>query len=696
MSDSPKFEKLLEPYHIGQVKTRNRIVKTASGMSYQTDDYMNEKSKAYYASLARGGVGLLIVESPAIDYPISLMFPIQFRLDDDRYIKGYSELVEVIHRQGCPTFLQMWHCGQWQQKALFGLQGVAASAINRGIRGGSHLPMETPRALSLPEIEGVIDKFASTAVRAQKAGFDGVEVNASSNHLLSSFLSRIWNRRQDEYGNQSLETRARIVVQIIREIKRRTGPQFPIITTINGIEIGEKGKDEDRDFEEARQLARMLEEAGSDALQVRFYWLYQDISVLTPEVLFYPESHIPLKSFPKGLDWSRQGAGAGLPVAAAIKQAVSIPVISVGRLDPILGENALQQGKADFIGMCRRLIADPELPNKLASGRMDDIRPCLACLNCMHGRPEPVPCAVNASLGREGEYVIKPSYKKKKVLVVGGGPAGMEAARVAALRGHEVILYEKERKLGGLLPVAAIVKGTEIEDLPALVRYFQNQLSQLGVKTITGKEAGPGTIEDMKPDTVILAVGGVPPLPEIPGINSRIVLSSAKLHNSLKKLLRFLRPGTISWITKFWMPVGKKVVIIGGGIQGCELAEFLVKRGRRVTITNTGTADELGDEIAPEKRIRLLAWFSAKGITIMNGVKYEEITDEGLTVTTNEGKRQTITADTIALALPLTYNTQVLKGLEDKAPEVYVIGDCYKPRLILDAIADGSRIAHSI
>jgi 2,4-dienoyl-CoA reductase (NADPH2) len=696
MSGSPKFKKLLEPYHIGQVKTRNRIVKTASGMSYQTDEYMNEKSKAYYESLARGGAGLLLVESPAIDYPISLMFPIQFRLDDDRYIKGYSELAEVIHKQGCPAFLQMWHCGQWQQKKLFGLQGVAASAISRGVLGGEHLPMETPRALSIPEIEDVIDKFAGTAVRAQKAGFDGVEVNASSNHLLTTFLSRIWNRRQDEYGNQSLEKRARIVVEIIREIKKRTGPQFPVITTINGIETGEKGKDEDRDFEEARQLARMLEEAGSDALQVRFYWLRQDISVLTPEVLFYPEPHIPLKSFPGELDWSRQGAGAALPVAAAIKQAVSIPIITVGRLDPVMGEDALRQGKADFIGMCRRLLADPELPNKLASGRMDEIRPCLACLKCMHGRPEPVPCAVNASLGRESEYVIKPASKKKKVLVVGGGPAGMEAARVAASRGHEVILYEKERKLGGLLPVAAIVKGTEIEDLPALVHYFQIQFRELGVKSVTGKEADLHTIEEIKPDTVILAEGGLPSLPKIPGINNRIVLSTAGLHNNLKKLLKYLRPGTIRWLTRFWMPIGKTVIIIGGGIQGCELAEFLVKRGRKVTIINTGTADELGDEIAPEKRIRLLSWFSVKGVTIMNGIKYEEITDNGLIITTNEGKRQTITADTIMPALPLANNTRMLKSLEDKVPEIYVIGDSSKPRLILDAIADGSRVAHGI
>ena len=693
MMGKPRFDKLLEPYHIGKVKTRNRMVKTAAGMSYQTDEYINEKSKAFYEGLAKGGVGLLMVESPAIDYPLSLMFPIQFRLDDDRYIKGYSELAEVIHKHGCPTFLQMWHCGQWQQKELFGLQGVAASAISRGTLGGSHLPMEVPRELSIPEIEDLVDKFASTAVRAQKAGFDGVEVNASSNHLLATFLSRIWNRRHDAYG-ESLENRARFVLEIIREIKKRAGQDFPVIATINGVEIGEEGKEEKRTYEEGQELAQMLEKAGADALHVRFYWLGHDISVLTPEVLLYPEPHIPLKSFPKELDWSRKGAGASVPVAAAIKKAVSIPVITVGRLDPVLGEKALRQGKADFIGLCRRLMADPELPNKLASGRLDDIRPCLACLQCMHGRPEPVPCVVNATLGREREYAVKQAEKKKRVLVVGGGPAGMEAARVAALRGHEVILYEKEPKLGGLLPLATTVKGIEIEDLPALVRYLKRQITNLGVMVRLGKEVNLSVIKEIKPDVVILATGGIPTLPDIPGIHGRNVVSSASLHRSLKNYLRFLGPRALRWLTRFWMPIGKNVVIIGGAIQACELAEFLVKRGRKVTIVDT--AEEMGEGLAPEKKIRLLQWFSKRGVTMMTGVKYEEITSKGLIIITKEGKRQAIAADTVLSSIPLIPNPELLKSLKGKVPEIHAIGDCSTPGLIIDAIADGSRIAHTI
>jgi 2,4-dienoyl-CoA reductase (NADPH2) len=691
MIGKPRFDKLLEPYHIGKVQTRNRIVKTAAGTRYthNEDLHLSSTAKAFYEALARGGVGLLIVESPVIDFPLGSTTLRRFRIDDDKYIPLLSELTQVIHKHGCPTFLQLYHSGPWHKKELFGLQPVAASTID--MSSELDRPKDIPRALTLPEIEGLVNKFASAAERARKAGFDGVEINASSSHLLASFLSPFWNRRQDAYGCESLTTRARFLLEIMQEIKKRTGQDFAICALINGIEIG--GKDESINYKDGQELARMLEEAGADALHVRFCWRGLDLASIHPESFFYPESFIPLESFPKELDWSHRGAGANVPVAAAIKKAVSIPIITVGRLDPVLGEKALQQGKADFIGLCRRLMADPEIPNKIAAGRFDDIRPCLACKECMRAYNEPIQCRVNAALGTE-QYVVKPAEKRKRVLIVGGGPAGMEAARVVALRGHEVILYEKEHKLGGLLPLAAVVKGTEIEDLPALVRYLKRQIIKLGVKIRLGKEINPSVIEKTKPDVVILATGGIPTLPDIPGINSRSVLSSTNLHRSLKIYLRFLGPRVLRWLTKFWMPLGKNVVIIGGAIQGCELAEFLVKRGRKVTIVDT--AEEMGEGLVGNTKTRLLWWFSKKGVTMMTGVKYEEITDKGLTIITKEGKRQTIPANTIVPAIPLTPNSELLKSLEGKAPEIYPIGDCKEPQLILDAIADGSRIAHVI
>jgi 2,4-dienoyl-CoA reductase (NADPH2) len=699
-----KFEKLLEPYHIGPVKTRNRMIKTGAAMLLWHEDElrMNERVKAFYEAIARGGIGLLIVESPIIDYPLGARWRRRYRIDDDKYIEGLSELTQIIHKHGCPTFMQMNHDGPWQTKhweitpdipPLVTDPPIAASPISIDSENDFH--NEVPRELTIPEIGQIVDKFASAAVRAQKAGFDGVDINASSSHLLHNFLSPFWNRRQDAYGG-SLEKRTRFVVEIIREIKKRLGQDFPVCVNINGVEVGQIVGVTDSECltpEDSRGIARILQEAGADAIQVRTHWMGYHAAGFLPDALFYPELPIPLQSFPEKYDWRHRGAGAHVLLAAAIKKVLSIPVIAVGRLDPELGEKVLQEGKADFIAMTRRLLADPELPNKVASGKLNDIAPCTACHICLEPRPFKQ-CRINASIGTDEPYIIKKAKKQKKVLIVGGGPAGMEAARVAALRGHDVTLYEREPKLGGLLPVAAMVKGTEIEDLPALVRYLKRQITKLGVKIRLGKGVNPSVIEQIKPDVVILATGGIPAIPEITGINRHNVISSHYLHRKLKFYLRFLGPRTRRWLTKFFLPIGKRVVIIGGAIHGCELGEFLVKRGREVTIVDT--AEALGEGMVYHLKCALFSWFQKRGVTMMTEVRYEEITDEGLTVIDKEGNRQTIKADSIVLAPPLTPDTGLLRSLEGMVPEIYAIGDCREPLLIVDAIADGSRIARAI
>jgi 2,4-dienoyl-CoA reductase (NADPH2) len=503
-----------------------------------------------------------------------------------------------------------------------------------------------------------------------------VEINSGSNHLLASFLSPLWNLRQDAYGG-SLENRARFLLAIIREIRKRVGRDFPLCALINGVEVG--AGDRGMSLAEGQELARMLEAAGVDAIHIRFYWYGYDISVLTPEILFYPEPHIPLKDFPKEADWSHRGAGANMSVAAEIRKAVSIPVIAGGRMDPELGEEALRQGRVDFVGLCRRLMADPELPNKVIAGKMDDIVPCVGCLQCMSGVFTPVRCRVNAAMGREYEYTFKEAAKKKKVLVVGGGPAGMEAARVAALRGHEVSLYDEEPELGGLMNTVGQLRGVEFEDQPTLIDYFRRQITRLGVKVNLGKEVTTSLVAEIKPDVVILATGGVPRLPDIPGIKGANVVAGPDRRYSPEDYIKLL---------------GERVVIIGGAIQGCELAEVLVRQGKQVTIVDT--AAEMGGGMAREIRARLLWWLTQKGVAMMPSVRYEAITDKGLTVTTSEGKRQTIEADTIVSALPLAADKDLLKKLEGKVPEVYAIGGCAEPGLMMDAINDGSRIAHAI
>ena len=695
---NPQYEKLLEPGRIGSVKTRNRIVKSGAGMLmwHENDLHMQPEVLAFYEGIARGGVGLLIVESPTIDYPRGVRWPERYRIDEDKYIPGLRELVGIIHKHGCPTFMQMNHDGPWQVKLPFVprpmYEGapIGASPVHFESEGDFHA--ETPHALTVEEIQEIVDKFASAAVRAQKAGFDGVDINAASSHLLHNFFSPFWNKRTDAYGG-SVENRARFAMEVIREIKKRAGTDFPVSVIMNGIEIGQGIGVPDSQcltHEEARGIAKCLQAAGADALQVRSHFLGYHVGAYLTDALFYPAPPIPIESFPKAYDASDLGVAANVPAAAGIKSAVTIPVTVVAKLDADIGERILREGKVDFIAMTRRLLADPDYPRKIAEGRLDDIQPCTGCDNCLGSRR----CRINGLLGTPYNTIEK-APKKKKVLVIGGGPAGMSAARVSALRGHDVTLYEKSTMLGGLLPIASIVKGNRPEDLSLIINYFSRQLAKLGVKVELGKEANLSVVESMKPDVVFLATGGTSTVPKIPGIDGPNVVSGAALHQRLKLALKFFKPDTIRKLTQFYMPMGKRVVVIGGAIQGCELAEYLTKRGRKVTVVEKSPM--IGDGMVDALLCYLLIWFRKNGVTLISGVKeYVEITGKGLTIVTADGKKQTIEADSIVTALPLTPNDELLNGLKAKVPEVYAVGDCREPLLIADAIGTGLRTAREI
>ncbi len=346
---------------------------------------------------------------------------------------------------------------------------------------------------------------------------------------------------------------------------------------------------------------------------------------------------------------------------------------------------------ADFIGMTRRLHADPELPHKVAAGRLDDIAPCTGCGFCLFGKGR---CRINGLMGTAYNSIER-AKERKKVVVIGGGPAGMEAARVSALRGHEVTLFERSRKLGGLLSLAAVVKGTHPEDLPSLVRYLERQIRGLGVRIIRGKEADPSAIGRIKPDAVFVATGGVHRGLDIPGADRPNVVSAATLHARAKSLMKFLSPATVRLLTRLYIPVGKRVIVVGGAMQGCETAEFLIKQGRRVTIVES--AETLGEGMTPIMKGHLLLWLERKGVPTFQGVRrYVEITEKGLTFVAADGTAQTIGADTVLIALPLMPDVTLAEKLAGRIPEVHLVGHCNEPAHIAVAIASAIRISRVV
>jgi 2,4-dienoyl-CoA reductase (NADPH2) len=685
------FARLLEPGYIGKLKTRNRIIKTANGTSFvEPTGFISDRMIAYYENLAKGGVGLLTVESCGVEYPLGVQHPpVQLHLDDDIYIPSYKALVDAVHKQGCPVFIQFQHAGPWNPTRKLPKRDTRSSSTLTAaeLPGGS---FDVPRGLSHEEVFTYIDIWVKAIERAAKAGFDGCEVNGSSCHFINSFFSRIWNKREDEYGPQSLENRARFMCEVIREARKRIGGNFAITGLYN---VAEYNHPLGTTFAEGVAFAKYLEAAGADALQVRAHDYNHRDGMLQPDKFAYPE--LPPNP-PKDLDWSQGGKGAWVPLATAVKKTISIPVFCAGRLDPVMGEELLKQGKLDFIGMTRRILADPELPRKVAEGRLEDITPCIACVHCIdiRNKNKPVECAVNPQIGRERELVLHPASTKKKVLVIGGGPSGMEAARVAALKGHAVRLYEKEARLGGLLPLASLVKDTQMKDLLDLVQYYRTQLDKAGVQVFTGKAVDSSIIENFKPEVLIVAAGPVHDQLKIPGVERKEVKTSSDFHKLLKLALKVFSPPALERLTKIWMPVGKKVVVIGGAIHGCELAEFLTKRQRQVTIVHTD--EVLGEGIPIEDQMRLFPWFDRKGVVRYAGVKYEKITDQGLVIQTKEGGKVTLKVDTYIISIPMLNNTAAEKQYSGKARETYVIGSCAKAGLIVDAILDGAVTGYSI
>jgi 2,4-dienoyl-CoA reductase (NADPH2) len=691
------FPLLSAPGQIGKIKTKNHFIKTANGTSYIEHEtgFVGDRALAYYDALARGGVGLLIVESCGVEFPLACQHvEAQFRLSDDKYIPSYSELAKVVHKHGCPIMIQFQHAGPWNPTGLLPKRDTkAASTLTQEELPGPDFAV--PRAMSHDECKEMIEVWVKAGVRAYKAGFDGVEINGGTCHQINTFLSRIWNRREDEYGPQSFENRARFMAEIIQETKRRTSPEFTVTCLIN---IREYNHPKATTMEEGVALAKEMEKAGADAIQCRAHIYGHREGLLQPDRLYYPEPSKLVFGMLKDLDWSRKGHGATSALTVAVKNAgVKVPVFAAGRLNPQLGEQFLSDGRMDFIPMVRRLLADHDLPNKVFSGHLEEIRPCHGCVYCMDTRNKnmPLECRVNPACGRERELDFRPATKKKKVMVIGGGLGGMQAAFTMAKRGHDVTLYDKHGKLGGVLPITALMKDLEVDVIMDTIRWMKLQMKTSGVKVQLKTEVTPELVEREKPDAVVVATGGIVKIPQIPGIDGKNVMILTKLDS----LLYLVGPKLAAWGSKyvpFAMPIGKKVVIMGGEHHACELAEFLTKRGRKCTIVNT--TNVWAEGMTKDDQAFLWPWFKEKGVVLIESAKFVKVVKEGLVITTKDGKTMTIEADTVLPSTLLKQNLDLVSKLKGKVKEVYSVGSCTKPEpdLMVDAIAAGAIVGHQI
>ena len=698
---------LFRPGRIGPIATRNRLIKTANGTSFMDADNqtVGEHMIAFYERMARGGVGLIVVESCGVEYPLGIQHVhyhadgtyqgVQLHLDDDSAIEGFKRLTEACHRHDCPVSLQLQHAGPWNPTGLLprdpAIRDVkAASAMTaEELPGPDFLPC---REMTHAELEDQIDLWASAVERACKAGFDGVELNHGTCHQGNTFLSRAWNKREDEYGPQSLENRTRFMRDIITESKRRCGPGFAVHVLFN---VAEYNHPLGITMEEGAGMAVLIGEVA-DGINCRGERYGHRGGLLQPDRLFYPEPPVDL---PTDLDWSRRGAGASVPLVEACKRAgVTVPVWTAGWIDHELGEELLQRGSLDFVGMTRKLLADPDLPRKVEEGRPEDIRPCSGCLHCfdMRNHNKKLECRVNAGLGREldPEFGFTPAAAHKRVLVAGGGPAGMEAARVAARRGHDVVLCEKDDRLGGLVPLAAVVKDLETKELDGFVEYLAVQLRKEGVEVRTGCAVTPELVRDLRPDALVVAVGAMHTPPAVQGPAAGAVVPGEELDRLMEAA--FVAPAAPAGAPEAWLPGDGSVVVMGGDLYGCVLAEFLTKQGRAVTVAHDGLESGLGEGMTVDDLESLWPWLKQKHVTLWAPVEYLEAVPGGLKVRIPDQRQYVLEGDLVVDTQDRHANDELVRALSGLVAETYVVGSCKEPGFIVDAVREGARAGHAV
>lgn len=614
----------------------NRIVMAPMGTGLpEHDGTVNDRTIAYYRRRAEGGVGMITIEASLIA-PDSYGVGPEMRLHGDEFVPGLRRLVEALRPYEIPVGIQLWHPGR---QTLLGTP-IAPSPVPLSPR------TPVPHELTREEIAALVGQYALSAACAQEAGFDYVEVHGAHCYLPCEFLSPLSNLREDEYGGP-LENRARFALEVVAAMRERCGADYPIMYRISGEEGAEGGFG----IDEAAQVCGLLEQAGVACISVsagNWYALHQTIGPM-----FMPRGFL-------------------LPLAASIKRAVTIPVIAVGRLDdPDLAERALVDGDADLIALGRALIADPDWPRKVQEGRRQDVRPCIACNACVDlvATAKEARCAVSAEVGRELDWRIEPATAPRRVMVIGSGPAGMEAARIARLRGHAVSIWERDPELGGKLDVAS--RAPSKTTVLAFRDYQARVLRELGVQVHTGTEVTPELIDTESPDVVLVATGAEPLVPPIPGIGGPNVIDAQEI------LYGRVAVGS-----------GERIAVVGGSATGCETAEWLVEAGADVTIVEM--LPTVGQGIEQITRRHLLRELKRRGVTILTNTKVTMIEpNELLFERTDDGSTGALPVDRVALAVGWRPQGEALAG-RIAGRDVVVLGDALHAADFVSAICTGA------